>query len=175
MDENKRKDTSEDQALSLSDLLTFSGAYDHTLDAKGRIVIPNAYREPLGDTFVVSVTRDTKSIALYPNDVFESFIREINSLNKRKVAIQDYIRNVAKFTFLNSQMDNQGRVLLPAKLRLAKLGDAKDIEISGAFDHVEIVSSETARLNYERFNDPDHLDALLEEIGNMGFEQADRS
>jgi len=39
------------------------------------------------------------------------------------------------------QADNQGRVLLPVKLRQYILGEVKDVEISGALDHIRIVDS----------------------------------
>ena len=43
------------------------------------------------------------------------------------------------------QADNQGRVLLPVKLRQYVLGDARDVEISGALDHIRIVASAVAQ------------------------------
>lgn len=165
MDENQNDVLSEPQVQLSSKMFTFFGSYDHSIDAKGRIVVPNAYRAPLGDSFVISITRDTRGIAIYPNDVFEDLLKEISSLNRRKVSVQEYTSKIAKYSFINCQLDNQGRLLLPSKLRQAMLGDAKDIEISGAFDHVEIVSTELAAMNDKHFND--HIDEILEEIGNM--------
>ena len=42
------------------------------------------------------------------------------------------------------QADNQGSVLLPVKLRQYILGDARDVEISGALDHIRIVENAVA-------------------------------
>ena len=34
---------------------TFSGSYDHSLDSKGRVIIPVSYREALGDHFTITI------------------------------------------------------------------------------------------------------------------------
>ena len=36
----------------------FMGEYNHTLDAKGRLIIPSKFREVLGDEFVVTKGMD---------------------------------------------------------------------------------------------------------------------
>ena len=36
----------------------FMGQYNHSLDAKGRVIVPAKLREELGDTFVVTATID---------------------------------------------------------------------------------------------------------------------
>ena len=56
-----------------------------------------------------------------------------------------YVRLIKAFSFTNQQLDGQGRVLLPVKLRQYILGDVKDVEISDdAFKPIEaIISSMT--------------------------------
>lgn len=144
---------------------TFFGCYDHSIDAKGRIIVPNAYRKPLGDTFTISITRDGEGIALYPDDVFDALLSELYSLNQRKVAVQKYQAHLAKMSYRGMQADSQGRLLLPVKLRQYVLGDAKDVEISGALDHIRIVGSEAANAEDKYFRE--HRTEILEEIGNM--------
>ena len=58
--------TAEDQALLEKYSRTFIGSYSHSLDAKGRLVVPLAFREQLGETFCIAPSFDFKSIALYP-------------------------------------------------------------------------------------------------------------
>ncbi|MDD3335771.1 MAG: hypothetical protein PHI98_09710 [Eubacteriales bacterium] len=148
---------------------TFFGSYDHSLDAKGRIIIPNAYRNALGDVFTVSITRDDKGIALYPDDVFDQLLEEIYRLNQRKQVVQQYLDHLSKMTYRGMEMDGQGRMLLPVKLRQQVLGDTKDVEISGALDHIRVIDSAVAKAEDEYFRE--HRTEILDEIGNMGDEK----
>lgn len=162
MDEENRL---EPQASVGPRKLTFFGSYDHSIDSKGRIIIPSAYRKPLGDSFTLTISLDDRAIALYPDDGFEAMIAELYTLNRRKIAVQKQMDHVAKYSYPGLQADNQGRVLLPAKLRQYVLGDARDVEISGALDHVRIVPSELAQQEDDYYRQ--HREEILEEIGNM--------
>ena len=46
----------------------FKGEYNHTVDAKGRLIVPAKFREALGETFVVTKGLDG-CLFLYPNEV----------------------------------------------------------------------------------------------------------
>ncbi|MBR6570708.1 MAG: hypothetical protein IKK75_09670 [Clostridia bacterium] len=119
----------------------FFGSYDHSIDAKGRIIIPTVYRKDLGDSFTITVGLDDASIAIYPDAAFDEMVEALYRLNRRKPSVQRQQDHIAKFSYPGMQADNQGRVLLPAKLRQYVLGEAKDVEISGALDHIRIVDS----------------------------------
>ncbi|MEG0997040.1 MAG: hypothetical protein RSC91_03765 [Clostridia bacterium] len=144
---------------------TFFGSYDHTIDSKGRIIIPNGYRKPLGEVFTISLTRDGEGIALYPDWVFDALLGELYHLNQRSVAVQKYQAYLAKMSYRGMQADGQGRLLLPVKLRQYVLGEAKDVEISGALDHIRIVDSVAAGGEDTYFKE--HRMSILEEIANM--------
>ena len=143
----------------------FFGCYSHSIDAKGRIIIPNAYRDMLGEIFTIGPTRDFKGIALYPEPVFENILRELNALNQRKRVVQAYTQQFYKLSYRGVQADTQGRLLLPPKLRQRMLGDARDLEISGGFNHVRIVEAEKADRTDEAFMDT--LDQTLDQIGEQ--------
>ena len=119
----------------------FFGSYDHSIDAKGRIIIPTVYRKDLGESFTITVGLDDASIAIYPDAAFDEMIEALYRMNRRKPSVQRQQDHVAKFSYPGMQADNQGRVLLPVKLRQYILGDVKDVEISGALDHIRIVES----------------------------------
>ncbi len=119
----------------------FFGSYDHSIDAKGRIIIPTVYRKDLGESFTITVGLDDESIAIYPDAAFEEMVEALYRMNRRKPAVQRQQDHVAKFSYPGMQADNQGRILLPVKLRQYILGDVKDVEISGALDHIRIVDS----------------------------------
>ena len=142
MEEEKREGGNM-PAASVFKRYAFFGSYDHTLDAKGRIIIPTAYRKPLGESFTITLSPDDKGIALYPDAAFERMVEELLTLNQRDLDVQKQINHVAKYSFPGTQADPQGRVLLPVCLRQYVLEDVKDLEISGALDHVRIVPRTT--------------------------------
>lgn len=131
----------------------FFGAYAHSLDGKGRIIIPVGYRKALGERFTIGPTRDFEGIALYPRKVWLQMLMDMRRLNQRKPVVQQYMNQFNKLSFPDGEADGQGRLLLPAKLRQRMLGEERDVEISGAFDHIRIVNSAKA----------EHEDAAFEE------------
>ena len=145
--------------------LLFFGNYDHSIDAKGRIVIPNAYRKALGESFTLTVESDDIGIAIYPDEAFYHMVRELHSLNSLKPAVKRKRDHVAKFSYPGTQADTQGRVLLPVKLRQYALGDVKDVEVSGALDHIRIVPIDVGRAEDDYYRE--HREGINEEIGSM--------
>ena len=144
---------------------TFFGSYDHSIDGKGRIIIPTAYRKALGESFTITIGLDDRAIAIYPDAAFEEMVEELYRMNRRKPSVQRQQDHVAKFSYPGLQADNQGRVLLPAKLRQYVLGEATDVEISGALDHIRIVDS-AAGLAEDNFY-KEHRDEILDDIANL--------
>lgn len=154
-----------EKPLGSAKAYSFFGSYAHTIDGKGRIIIPNAYRFELGQTFTMGPTRDFQGIALYPDAVFDALLRDIESMNQRKPVVQKYAMQFFKLSYRELQADAQGRLLLPAKLRQRMLGAAKDLEISGAFDHVRIVDA--AKAEQEDVSFTENLDDILDQLGNL--------
>lgn len=150
------------------ELFRFFGSYTHSIDAKGRIIIPNAYREVLGEEFTVGPTRDFSGIALYPNIVYDMILRELNAMNQRKRVVQSYSQQFYKLSYRNMQADAQGRLLLPPKLRQRMLKDARDLEISGGYNHVRIEEAEKASNADDTFMD--NLDFTLDQIGEVDID-----
>ncbi len=144
---------------------SFFGSYIHALDTKGRIIIPNAYRKQLGESFAIGPTRDFTGIALYPARVFESIVRDLESLNQRKPVVQKVKAQFFKLSYPDVQADGQGRLLLPTTLRTRMLQDAKEVEISGDSDCVRVVGVERASSEDEYFNQ--NLDELMDELGQL--------
>ncbi len=130
----------EDRALLEKYSHTFTGAFAHTLDSKGRMVIPLAFRDMLGQTFTVAPEFDFKSIAVYPEIAYvrmreehDRALRETGNPERKK-----YLQWLDAYTFRAQECDGQGRVLLPARLRQIILGEDKDVDIMGAGDHLRI-------------------------------------
>jgi MraZ protein len=113
----------------------FLGEHNHSLDIKGRIILPAKFREPLQESYVTSETDGC--LALWPPDEFE---RKALDIKERARTGDEEGRNVARFFFAGAQLanpDRQGRVALPPNLRgFAHLD--REVVVNGAFDHVEI-------------------------------------
>lgn len=115
----------------------FKGEYNHTLDAKGRIVIPSKVREELGSHFVITKAFD-QCLYLFPDTSWEKFVEKINSLP----ASREKVRRVQR-RFIGSswdcEPDKQGRFLIPPKLR-EYAGITRDVVLVGLSDRLEVWS-----------------------------------
>ena len=142
----------------------FIGSYNHSLDGKGRMVVPQAFREKLGEKFFVAPSQDSKSIALYSEIAWARLRDRFARLQARKMSYEliRFLEQFDAYSYRDQECDAQGRILLPAKLRQKILGDEKDVEITGANDHVRVVAAKSAEEQFTGFlNDlPDILGAL---------------
>ena len=154
--------TAEDQALLEKYSRTFIGSYSHSLDAKGRLVVPLAFREQLGETFCIAPSFDFKSIALYPTLMWARMRDRYEKLGRVNAQLRRYLEQLDALSFRGQECDGQGRVLLPGKIRQNILGDEKDVEITGANDHVRIVARPAADEQFAAFmaDLPDILDSI---------------
>lgn len=141
---------------------TFFGCYEHSLDSKGRLIIPTAYRKPLGEKLTVTITPEGDGIALYPEETFDMLIHDLAQLNRYNDSVRRYLAYLAKMSYRNVEADTQGRILIPSKLRQSMLGDERELEISGDLDHVRIHSSTKGADEDSYFNA--HRAEILQEV-----------
>ena len=66
-------------------------------------------------------------------------------------SLKRYLEQMDALSFRGQECDGQGRVLLPSKIRQCILGEEKDVEITGADDHVRIVARPAADEQFELF------------------------
>ncbi|MCQ2457416.1 MAG: hypothetical protein MJ142_01650 [Clostridia bacterium] len=152
--------------------LRFIGSYNHTMDAKGRMVIPQVFRDQLGDTFCIAPSLDFSSIAIYPNEKWEERSHAYEKLGKLNPGLNQYLEQFYAMSYDNQTCDGQGRVLLPANLRQKVLKDDREVEITGAHDYVRVVTAVAAADAWEKFRS--ELPDLLEMIGRLEQQNADR-
>ena len=139
----------------------FMSQYNHTIDTKGRLIIPSKFREILGEEFVVTQGMDG-CLFVYANDDWNAFEQKLTSLP----VINKQARQFARF-FLSGaaqvEVDKQGRILLPANLRQFA-GLDKDVVLVGVGSRIEIWSKE----KWEEVNsdvDMDDISASMESLG----------
>ncbi len=138
----------------------FMGEYNHSIDAKGRIIVPAKFRDELGEDFVVTLGLDGCLFA-YSNNQWESFISQLRGLpgNKEARQLQRYFMAGAA----SCEMDKQGRILIPGKLREHAALD-KDIVFVGVLNKVEIWDKERWESN-NTFDDMDDVADRMSEFG----------
>ncbi|HHW02999.1 MAG TPA: division/cell wall cluster transcriptional repressor MraZ [Thermoanaerobacterales bacterium] len=117
----------------------FMGQFQHSLDPKGRLIIPAKFRELLGDTFILTKGLD-RCLFVYPKDEWAVLEQKLKSLPFTQKDARAFIR----FFFSGAveiEMDKQGRILIPPQLREhARI--EKDIVIIGVSNRAEIWSVE---------------------------------
>lgn len=114
----------------------FFGEYNHTIDTKGRLIVPAKLREQLGDEFVVTKGMDGHCLSVYPMEewkILEGKLRALPLNDPDGRLLTRYLMAGAVFC----ELDKQGRILLPSVLReFAQL--EKEVVLAGSMDHVEI-------------------------------------
>jgi MraZ protein len=139
--------------------MSFLGRHDHTVDPKGRLSIPAAYRaELLGRSEMPSIlTSYDNHLALYPREYWtekiERGLAKISEWDKEAQAFRRLVIGSA----CECPIDSQGRILIPSKLREHAKLESK-VTLVGVLDFIEIWDTELYGL------DNDDTRARLAEI-----------
>ena len=141
----------------------FMGSYDHSLDAKGRVIIPSKFREALGEKCVVTNSLD-QCLCVYDMPSWERFVQKLSGLpyNTRKQ------RELVRFFMSNAteaDLDKQGRILIPLNNR-KHAHIEKNVIMMGVGARIEIWDPET----YESEGISDDMNEIAEELLGNGFE-----
>nr|WP_301553643.1 division/cell wall cluster transcriptional repressor MraZ [Desulfuribacillus alkaliarsenatis] len=115
------------------------GEYQHSIDVKGRIIIPAKLRDGLGKTFII--TRGLENcLFVYPMSEWELLEQKLKALPFTKKDVRAFTRFLLSGA-IEAEADKQGRVLLPNNLRdFAEID--KECVIIGVSSRVEIWSKD---------------------------------
>ncbi|NLX70745.1 MAG: division/cell wall cluster transcriptional repressor MraZ [Clostridiales bacterium] len=142
----------------------FIGEYQHTIDSKGRVIMPVKFREALGSKFVLTKGLDS-CLFVYPNEEWINFEKKLRSLPLTSRDARAFIR----FFFAGAcecELDKQGRILIPGNLR-EYAGLEKDLVIIGVSTRVEIWSKD----KWDEYNNTSDLDheSIVEKMAELGI------
>ena len=143
----------------------FMGEYTHSIDAKGRIILPADFRQELGVTFIITKGFD-KCLFLYGQQAWEELAAKLRSLPISKPEA----RAVNRFFFSGArtlECDKQGRFLIPANLRNhAEIALKQDVILTGVDNRIEVWSKDNWNV-YTGEVEPDvtTIAASLAELG----------
>lgn len=139
----------------------FMGQYNHTIDTKGRLIVPSKFRELLGEEFVVTKGMDG-CLFVYANEDWAVFEQKLTSLP----LINKEARKFARFFLAGAsqvEVDKQGRILIASNLR-EFAGLDKEVVLVGVGSRIEIWSLEKWEgMDFD--DDMDDISATMESLG----------
>ena len=140
----------------------FMGEYNHTVDAKGRLIVPSKFREQLGDEFVVTKGLDG-CLFVYENTEWKILEEKLKNLPLTNANA----RKITRFFLAGAtlcEVDKQGRILLPSVLR-EFAGIEKEAVMVGVGNRIEIWSKES----WISANVYDDMDEIAESMEGLGI------
>lgn len=136
-----------------------TGEYQHTLDSKGRLFIPAKLRDELGSVFYATISIDD-CLSLYSMERWNKIKEKFDSLpSSQSRRMRQLFVNAAC-----CELDGQGRILLPQKLR-DYVGLKKDVTIIGVSNHAEVWDSDKWAAQEEIELTKENIAAAIEELG----------
>lgn len=139
----------------------FIGEYHHTIDEKGRIIIPVKFREELGNNFII--TRGIENcLFVYSTENWAKITNKLNSLPFTKKDARTFNRFFMSGA-TDVELDKQGRVNISKPL-IDYANLLKDCVIIGTGDRLEVWSQES----WESFFDStkDSMSDIAENLFN---------
>jgi MraZ protein len=113
----------------------FLGEYQHTLDPKGRVILPSAFREELEEGLVMTVGLD-HCVTVHPVADWQRVIEGLRNLRTTDRRERMFARMVTA-SAQAEELDRQGRITVPARLR--EYADLRShVAVVGADSRVEL-------------------------------------
>ena len=140
------------------------GEYEHSLDAKGRLIMPSKLRESIGEKFIVTKGLDGCLFG-FSKQEWTSFEEKLKNLPLTNKNARDFVR-----FFLSGatecEIDKQGRFLIVANLRQYASME-KDVVIIGVGTRIEIWNKQ----KWEEYNSEENIsaDAIAENMTLLGI------
>lgn len=119
----------------------FVGEFDHTLDTKGRIIIPSKYREALGPKAYLVKSWENECIYLFPSAEWERIMKQfLANISPFDEQGQEFRRSLAS-DVEEAEIDKQGRLFIPQKLR-QHASIENSVTILGVLERLEFWNTE---------------------------------
>lgn len=142
----------------------FYGEFQHTVDPKGRVIMPSTFREELGEKFILTKGLD-ECLFVYSKTEWNNLETKLKTLPLSNKDARAFVR----FFFSGAsecEVDKQGRILIPQNLRSYAELD-KDIYIIGVSTRVEVWD----KAKWETYNGDENLnpDSIAEKMSMLGI------
>ncbi len=139
------------------------GEYNHSIDSKGRVIVPSKFRTELGERFIITKGFDG-CLYGYSLEEWKSIEEKIKTL---PLVTGKDARNFTRFFFssaIECELDSQGRILITQNLR-EFAGLEKDIVTIGVSSRIEIWS----KARWEEYNNGQDSDDIAEKMSLLGI------
>ncbi|MCR4653054.1 MAG: division/cell wall cluster transcriptional repressor MraZ [Eubacterium sp.] len=141
----------------------FKGEFNHTIDSKGRVIIPSKFRDELGEKFVLTRGMD-RCLAIYPQSAWDILEQKLATLPLTSSADA---RNIVRFLVngaTDCELDKQGRILVPSTLR-EYAGLTKDVILAGTLSYIEVWDKD----RWGKTHSFDDMDAITQSLRDSGI------
>lgn len=115
------------------------GEYEHSLDAKGRLIMPSKLRDDMGEKFVITKGLDGCLFGFSQSE-WENFETKLKALPLTNKNARDFVRFFLSGA-MECELDKQGRFLIPNNLRIVA-GLEKEVVTVGVGTRIEIWNKE---------------------------------
>ncbi|NLN05370.1 MAG: division/cell wall cluster transcriptional repressor MraZ [Clostridiaceae bacterium] len=138
----------------------FTGATFNTIDAKGRVVIPQKFRDTLSETGFVITRGMDGCVYVYPKPRFQELTEKLMQMQSTGVETRKLARFLLAFAE-EGEFDAQGRICVSQPLR-EYAGLKKEILTTGILDRIEIWDRERwNKYSEENLEGPDFNEAVI--------------
>lgn len=141
----------------------FIGEYHHTLDEKGRVSVPAAFRADLAQGAVVTRGLD-RSLFLYTKEEWAKLAQKLSALPFGQSDTRAFARLMLAGA-MDVELDKQGRLILPEYLR-TYAGMQKSVVVAGLFNRLELWNADTWEA-YKQKTESEVGD-IAEQLGELG-------
>ena len=140
------------------------GEYNHTIDSKGRIIVPSKFRDDLGCSFIVTKGFDN-SLFVFSKTEWSNFETKIRALPMTN----PNARSFSRFFLAGAtevELDKQGRINLPQNL-IDYAGITKDVVVIGVSSRVELWD----KAKWDNYTSEDNMDVneIAIQMSNLGI------
>lgn len=137
-----------------------NGTYTHSVDEKGRVVVPVKFKKELGLEFIITAGFDG-SLMIMSKDEWKIFVARFDNLPVTKA------RRLRRYFIGNMQdasTDKQGRMQIPQQLR-TDFGIEEEVVLVGSGNMVEVWPVD----KWEQETNNLTSDAIIEEMDELVF------
>jgi len=143
-------------------LIMFMSEYTHSIDTKGRVIVPAKFRESLGNEFVITQGLDG-CLFVFPNEEWNAFEEKLKSLPMSNKDARKFVRFFLAGA-ATVELDKQGRILIPTVLR-EFAGLEKDVVVVGVGSRVEIWD----KSRWDEATTFSDMDEIAEHMSDLGL------